>query len=120
MRLFIAVPSAINSGFEIIEKVLISLLQQLKSIFLIISAVLTGNVLFSTIIVWSFANFAICLTDSSREERSLAKPEPIPRDFVGVLTEMKIISALLIDSSIFVVKNKLRFLWSLTISLSPG
>ena len=49
--------------------------------------------LFSTTILCPFAYFEICLAQDSTHFKSLALPAPIPRVFVGVFTEMKIISA---------------------------
>ena len=91
----IAVPSAKNSGFERTENVLV--IEDLfissvaaSRIALIVWAVLTGNVLFSTTIVWPFAYFDISLDDASTYLRSIACPDPIPLVLVGVLTEIKI------------------------------
>ena len=59
-RSFIAVPSAKNSGFDIISKFIFAFLL-LSRISLSFSAVLTGNVDFSTIILSDFDAKDICL-----------------------------------------------------------
>ena len=58
-----------------------------------VSAVLTGKVLFSTTTVCFLAYFDIVLAEDSIHFKSLAKPAPIPFSLVGVLTEINIISA---------------------------
>ena len=70
----------------------------------ITSAVLTGRVLFSTTIVCPLANIATCLAQASTYLRSLALPLPIPFILVGVLTDIKTISALPIFSLIKLLK----------------
>ena len=66
-RSFIAVPSARNSGLDKTSKVTGSELflplddSDASRICLITSAVLTGNVLFSTTMVWPLENFATSL-----------------------------------------------------------
>ena len=92
----IAVPSAKNSGLDKIEKDLLTnvlLFSDVLSIVPITSAVLTGIVLFSTTIVYPLAYLATSLAQFSIQHKSLAWPAPIPLLFVGVLTEIKIISA---------------------------
>ena len=53
-----------------------------------------------------FANFAICRAEDSTHFKSLAKPAPIPFFFVGVFTEINIISALDIHSSTLFEKKR--------------
>ena len=79
------------------------------SIFCITSAVLTGNVLFSTTIVWPLEYLATCLAQASTHFKSLDFPAPSPLVFVCVFTEMNIISEDFIDSFILVLKNKFLF-----------
>jgi hypothetical protein len=89
---------------------------------LIDSAVLTGTVDFSTIILSEVATSAILRAQSSQFLMFEAKPAPIPVIFVGVLTLIKMISAATMVSSMAVVKNK--FLGSekkkLVIQYQPG
>lgn len=73
---------------------------------LIDSAVLTGTVDFSTIILSEVATSAILRAQSSQFLMFEANPAPIPVTFVGVLTLIKIISAAMMVSSMAVVKNK--------------
>ena len=65
------------------------------NIDMIASAVLTGNVLFSTTIVCPSEYSATCLAHASTHFKSLALPAPIPFFFVGVFTEIKTTSACL-------------------------
>jgi hypothetical protein len=85
-----AVPSARNSGLESTEKVLLpagdSASAALRMV-VITSAVRTGRVLFSTTIVWPWAQAATWRAEASIQRRSLAWPAPIPRALVGVFTE---------------------------------
>ena len=87
----IADPSAKNSGLETTKNLFsfTMFFEDSFNIFLIVSAVLTGKVLFSITIVSPFANWDTCLVEASIHFRSLAFPAPIPFVFVGVLTEEK-------------------------------
>ena len=108
-RSAIADPSAKNSGFDKTVNFLSLFIDCDSSrIDLIVCAVLTGKVLFSTTIVSPCAYSAISLEDASTHLRSLALPAPNPLVLVGVFTEMKIISA----SEIYFLKlsEKCKFL----------
>ena len=72
------------------------------SMLCITSAVLTGNVLFSTTIVCPLEYLATSLALASTHFKSLDLPAPSPFSFVGVLTEIKIISADAIAFCVFV------------------
>ena len=100
-----AVPSERNSGLDNTLKLISFLLESVSaelSIFCITSAVLTGNVLFSTTIVCPFEYLATSLALASTHFKSLDLPAPRPFFLVGVLTEMNIISADSIAFFIFV------------------
>ena len=88
--------------------------------FLIAAAVFTGSVDFSTTILSFLATCAIFLEQSSTYLKSAAIPFPSPYVFVGVLTEIKIISELLICLSISVEKNKFLPLASEITLSNPG
>ena len=92
----------------------------LSNIFLMDSAVFTGKVDFSTTILSDFATLAICRAHCSTYLRSDAIPLPAPYVFVGVFTEIKIISA--ISICFLISEEKCRFfpLHNFIISLSPG
>lgn len=77
-------------------------------IVLMVSADLTGTVDFSTTILKPTVSEAILLEHASTYFKSAARPFPTPYVFVGVLTEMKIKSALLIYLSTSEEKNKFR------------
>ena len=70
--------------------------------------------------VFPFEYFAISRAHASTQIRSLALPAPIPFVLVGVFTEIKIISANGISSSIFVEKNKFLPLVFLSIGIKFG
>ena len=63
---------------------------------------------------------AILRAHSSQFLMLAALPAPMPCVLVGVLTEMKTMSALLISSSMLVEKNRLRPAHSLTTAGRPG
>ena len=69
-------------------------------------AVRTGTVLFSTTILSELDTSAIFLAHSSQFLMFAARPAPIPVIFVGVLTEMKIMSALSTSLSMSVLKKR--------------
>ena len=92
-RSSIAVPSAKNSGFDSTSNLMPGLVLAFN-ILLILSAARTGTVLFSTTILLLTEKLAISLATCSRFCKSAAFPLPKPNVFVGVLTEMKTISAL--------------------------
>jgi hypothetical protein len=83
-------------------------------------AVLTGTVLFSTTILSEVETSAILRAHSSQFLMLAARPAPIPWVLVGVLTEMNIMSALLISSSMLVEKKRLRPTHAWTTSGRPG
>lgn len=88
----------------------------------IIFAVPHGTVLFSTITAPAFACFAMVLVAASRAPRSALAPDPMPYILVGVLTQMKMMSAPAMDAVTSQEKNKLELLaekWILVDS-SPG
>ena len=114
----IAVPSAKNSGLDNTWKFTFSPVE--SRMVCIVSAVLTGNVDFSTIILSVFDILAICLAQSSTYFKSAAIPLPWPYVFVGVLTAIKIISDSSIALSTSVEKNKFLPLASETTFARPG
>ena len=75
-RSWTAVPSAKNSGLDNISKETFVLLANNTSF--IFSAVLTGKVDFSTMILLVLATLAICLADFSTKVKSAANPFPLP------------------------------------------
>ncbi len=84
------------------------------------SAVRTGRVLFSTMILarseWATISWAVF----SQYCRSEAMPAPWPKVLVGVLTETKMMSASRMPAAMSVEKNRLRPRASRTTSSSPG
>mmetsp|Transcript_71380 Transcript_71380/g.118614 ORF Transcript_71380/g.118614 Transcript_71380/m.118614 type:complete len:318 (+) Transcript_71380:458-1411(+) len=122
-RSSIAVPSARNSGFESTWK---SVPEQLAAITVAIaSAVLTGTVDFSTMILGDLSSLvlqtaAIWRAASSQYVRSAASPAPMPDFFVGVLTETKIMVHSRMAASMSVLKNRLRPRACSTTSCNPG
>ena len=120
-RSFIAVPSARNSGLDNTEKLFLFLWQSEESrISFMVCAVLTGKVLFSTTIVWPSAISLIFLAHDSTHLKSLVSPAPNPFFFIGVFTDIKIISALLMAFSKSVEKIIFFPLTTLIISDNPG
>ena len=85
-----------------------------------LSAALTGTVLFSTTIFACVEISAIFLAAVSTYFKSGARPFPMPDFFVGVLTDMKITSASMIAASVLVVKKRFLPRTSSTISFRPG
>ena len=69
-------------------------------------AVPHGTVLFSTIIAPVFAFLATTAVALSRMLRSAMAPAPMPYNLVGVLTQMKTISASAIDSDTLVENTR--------------
>lgn len=100
-----AVPSAKNSGFERISNLTPGLQFAIK-ISRMFSAVRTGTVDFSTIILSEIATSAILRMADSNHDISDALPLPRPRLFVGVLTLTKMQSASLIAVSMSVEKKR--------------
>lgn len=84
-------------GFEFAERI-----QRIDS------AVRQGTVDFSTTILERVETRAIVLVADSMYAKSAAKPRPCPDVFVGVLTEMKMMSASSMALSTSVEKNRLR------------
>ena len=120
----IAVPSARNSGLESTAKVLPLPASAppwaAPRIAFTVSAVRTGRVLFSTTIVWPWAQAATWRAEASIQRRSLACPAPRPLVLVGVLTDRNTMSAAAIDASTSVVKKRLRPRQRPTTASSPG
>lgn len=88
----------------------------------IIRAVPQGTVLFSTITAPDLACFAMVLVAASSAPRSALAPAPIPYILVGVLTQMKTMSASAIQAVTLHEKNRLGFLagkW-IVVDSSPG
>jgi hypothetical protein len=73
----------------------------------IILAVPQGTVLFSTITAPILAFIAIVLVADSRAQRSALAPAPTPYALVGVLTQIKIMSALAMQGVTLVEKKRL-------------
>ena len=114
-------PSARNSGLESTEKLFWPAAPWAAvRIAFTVSAVRTGKVLFSTTIVWPWAQAATWRAEASIQRRSLAWPAPMPRVLVGVLTERNTMSALAIAASTAVVKWRLRPRQRPTTASSPG
>jgi fluoride ion exporter CrcB/FEX len=86
----------------------------------IICAVPQGTVLFSTTMAPSFACFAIMLVALSKMLRSAVAPAPRPYSFVGVLTQMKTMSASEIDSVTLVENVRLGALLGMLTVPRPG
>ena len=84
------------------------------------SAVLTGKVDFSTMILLFLATLAICRAQSSICFKSAAIPFPVPYVLVGVFTDIKIRSASSMALSTSVEKNKFFPRTLPTISFNPG
>mmetsp|Transcript_7708 Transcript_7708/g.28116 ORF Transcript_7708/g.28116 Transcript_7708/m.28116 type:complete len:237 (+) Transcript_7708:677-1387(+) len=120
VRSSIAVPSARNSGLDKISNRTPLVLQFRCKTFSIASAVRTGTVDFSTMILFVLLTAAIVRAADSQYVRSAALPFPRPVFFVGVFTETKIISLSAIAPSTSVVKNKFFPRHCFTISSSPG
>lgn len=72
-----------------------------------ILAVPQGTVLFSTMTAPVLAFFAILLVAASSAPRSALAPAPTPYDLVGVLTQMKMMSASATQGITLVEKNRL-------------
>lgn len=89
-------------------------------ICIILSAALTGTVLFSTTILSFCAMRAIIRAALSTYFKSAARPRPLPKVFVGVLTDMNMSSASLMADSMSLEKNKFTFRHRLTTSSRPG
>lgn len=79
-------PSARNSGLLRISNSTPGAVQLRRSTFSMASAVLTGTVLFSTMILLLVLTLAIMRAAPSQYVRSAALPAPIPLVLVGVLT----------------------------------
>ena len=113
-----AEPSARNSGFESTWwRIPLPLWAR---IVWINSAVRTGIVLFSTMILGRSAQREIVRATASTKRRSAARSIPSPKVLVGVLTLTKTTSALLTADSTSVVKNRFRPLAAFTKSSNPG
>ena len=115
---FIAVPSAKNSGFDRISKWIPE--EFSSKISLIFSAVRTGRVDFSIIILSDFEYFAISLAQASTYCRSAAIPAPSPLVLVGVFTAINIISDFSMASLMLFEKKRFLFRTFSIISESPG
>jgi hypothetical protein len=98
-----AVPSAKNSGLLRTWNLCAEADARTR---LILSAVRTGTVLFSTTILSFSATSAILRAQSSQFLIFAARPAPMPEVFVGVFTDTKIISASRMAESISVEKNR--------------
>mmetsp|Transcript_26117 Transcript_26117/g.61218 ORF Transcript_26117/g.61218 Transcript_26117/m.61218 type:complete len:313 (+) Transcript_26117:564-1502(+) len=118
-RSSMAVPSARNSGFDSTWKVTPSCADE-ASTRLTAWAVRTGTVDFSTTILLEVAISAILRAQSSQFLTLAARPAPIPWVLVGVLTEMKMMSASAMVSSMAVEKNMFLPRTDCTTSRSPG
>lgn len=70
-------------------------------------AVPQGTVLFSTTTAPALACFAMVLVADSRAPRSALAPAPMPYILVGVLTQMKMMSASAMDAVTLEEKNRL-------------
>ena len=103
-RSSIAVPSARNSG--LLRTWNVSPLSLQARTLLTASAVRTGTVDFSTTILLEVATLAMVRAQSSQFLMLAARPAPIPWVLVGVLTEMKTMSARAISSSMEVEKKR--------------
>mmetsp|Transcript_48281 Transcript_48281/g.121915 ORF Transcript_48281/g.121915 Transcript_48281/m.121915 type:complete len:236 (+) Transcript_48281:772-1479(+) len=120
MRSSMAVPSARNSGLERISNLTL-LSEQLRSSTLpMASAVRTGTVDFSTMILLLAETRAIMRAALSQYVRSAARPAPTPRVFVGVFTLTKMMFASATCFSVSVLKKRLRPRASNTTSSRPG
>lgn len=75
-----------------------------------ILAVPQGTVLFSTMIAPLLAFFAMVRVADSSAPKSALAPAPTPYILVGVLTQMKIISAVAMHGTTLVEKNRFGFL----------
>ena len=118
-----AVPSAKNLALESTEKVLLpeaELLSTAVRLVVITSAVRTGRVLFSTTIVWPWAQAATWRADASIQRRLLAWPAPTPLVLVGVFTERDTMSAAAMAASTSVEKWRLRPRARSTRAARPG
>jgi len=91
-----------------------------RNILEMAEAVCTGTVDFSTMIFDEVATLAMLRAQASMFFTFDAHPLPIPLVLVGVLTEIKIMSASVMFRSISVEKNKFLPRTDSTISLSPG
>ena len=87
---------------------------------MMLSADLTGTVLFSTTILLDFAASAIVRAQLSTYFKSAERPFPNPLVFVGVFTEMKIKSASSMFFETSVEKNKFFPRHFFTTSSRPG
>ena len=83
-------------------------------------AVRTGSVLFSTTILSDWATSPIRRAVFSQNCKSAAMPSPLPKDFVGVFTETKMISDSSIAASMSLLKNRFSPRVVLTSSSRPG
>mmetsp|Transcript_39027 Transcript_39027/g.76294 ORF Transcript_39027/g.76294 Transcript_39027/m.76294 type:complete len:237 (-) Transcript_39027:322-1032(-) len=127
VRSSMAVPSARNSGLESTWKETPGGPQAARTQDMA-SAVCTGTVLFSTmILVLPFSSpsdaeqaLAMDRAAPSQYVRSAARPLPKPYSLVGVLTDTKMISACRTASSISVVKKSRLPRTASTTSLRPG
>ena len=126
-RSLMAVPSARNSGLESTAKLLrpegVSS-SAAERMVVITSAVRTGRVLFSTTIVWPWAQAATWRADQRRaaslQRRSLTWPASIPRVLVVVFTERTTMSATAIAGSTAVEMWRLRPRQRATTASRPG
>mmetsp|Transcript_3739 Transcript_3739/g.10715 ORF Transcript_3739/g.10715 Transcript_3739/m.10715 type:complete len:231 (-) Transcript_3739:399-1091(-) len=116
LRSLMAVPSAKNSGFDKMSNSTDGSEQLRFRTFSMASAVLTGTVDFSTIILDVLDTAAIILAAPSQYVRSAALPAPTPQVFVGVFTLTKMMSASAMCFSTSAEKNKLRPLAASTTS----
>mmetsp|Transcript_11865 Transcript_11865/g.36901 ORF Transcript_11865/g.36901 Transcript_11865/m.36901 type:complete len:414 (-) Transcript_11865:231-1472(-) len=120
VRSAMAVPSARNSGLDRIEKVALLLPIWAPRIFLTAAAQRTGTVDFSMTMRWpSWHSSAMVRAQLSMYLRSAARPAPTPNIFVGVLTEMKMMSAFG-RHILSVVKKRFLPRTCSTTSCSPG
>mmetsp|Transcript_55 Transcript_55/g.202 ORF Transcript_55/g.202 Transcript_55/m.202 type:complete len:230 (-) Transcript_55:325-1014(-) len=120
MRSATAVPSAKNSGLERMSNCTLSSSQFRLSTFSMASAVFTGTVDFSTMILLDVDTDAIMRAAPSQYVRSAALPAPTPRVFVGVLTLTNTTSASATCFLTSVLKKRLRPKASFTTSSRPG
>mmetsp|Transcript_3488 Transcript_3488/g.10911 ORF Transcript_3488/g.10911 Transcript_3488/m.10911 type:complete len:236 (+) Transcript_3488:599-1306(+) len=120
LRSSMAVPSARNSGLDRMSKRMDLSGQLPTSTFSMASAVLTGTVDFSTMILDDLDDCAITRAAPSQYVRSAAEPAPTPRVLVGVLTDTKMMSAFSMAPATSVEKNRLRPRAALTTSSRPG
>lgn len=118
IRSGIAVPSARNSGLDSTWNW--SPFSLHSSTWRTACAVRTGTVLFSTTILPLSDTSAILRAQSSQFLTLAARPAPIPMVLVGVLTEMKMMSAFLISASMSVEKKRFLPQHFSTTSRRPG